>query len=142
MPSKSKLTVCLDANVIISAIAFGGIPLELLEQLYDRNFYHVTGPNILTEVHRNLITKLDQPEEKVDLFLHRITEVSTVYVPSGRLRTIAHQADNLVLELAIIGNCDVLVTGDKKHLLPLNPFHGITIEPPSHFLKRLSSSRS
>ena len=38
-----------------------------------------------------------------------------------------------------MGKCDVLVTGDKKHLLPLNPFQGIIIESPSHFLKRLDS---
>jgi uncharacterized protein len=49
-----------------------------------------------------------------------------------------HAPDNVVLEAALIGKCAVLVTGDKEHLLPLNPFQGLAIEPPSVFLKRLA----
>ncbi len=54
MPNKDLPIVCLDANVIISAFAFGGIPSNLIDYLYDRDFSHVTGPNILQEVRRYL----------------------------------------------------------------------------------------
>jgi len=52
---------------------------------------------------------------------------------------IKHAADSLVLEVAIMGGADVLVTGDKKDLLPLKVFQGIVIEPPSYFLVRLDT---
>ncbi|HJT25687.1 MAG TPA: hypothetical protein VJ873_14015, partial [bacterium] len=60
MPSKPVLTACLDANVIISGVAYGGIPLEILLRLYNSEFFHVTGPNILEEVRRVLVRKIGQ----------------------------------------------------------------------------------
>lgn len=132
-------TVCIDANIYISGIAFGGKPLKILELALNREFHLVTGPNILQEVRRNLLGKLDLKPQRVDQFLSDISDVASVFVPQGEVQYIEHKADNLVLELALIGGCDVLVTGDKKHLLPLGSFRGIQIEPPSKFLDRLKS---
>jgi putative PIN family toxin of toxin-antitoxin system len=131
------ITACLDANVYISGIAFGGKPLKILELALNREFHLVTGPNILQEVRRNLLGKLGLQSKRVDQFLIDISEVSSSFVPSGEIEYIEHKADNLVLELALVGGCDILVTGDKKHLLPLGSFRGIQIEPPSKFLERL-----
>lgn len=140
MPSKhSSLIVCLDANVIISAAAFGGIPGEILRRLFAEDFLHVTAPNIIEEVRRNLTHKLKMSPFLADVFLREVIENSSYLNPAGNLKAISHQADSKVLEVAIMGKCDVLVTGDKKHLLPLNPFQGIVIESPSNFLKRLDS---
>jgi predicted nucleic acid-binding protein len=44
----------------------------------------------------------------------------------------------MVLECALAGEADYLVTGDKKHLLPLRQFRGIRIISPAEFLKRLA----
>ena len=134
-----KLTVCLDANVYISGIAFGGKPLKILQRALDREFHLVTGPNILEEVERNLLTKLGLKRSRIEQFLVDIANVSSVFVPSGDVIYIKHAKDNLVLELAIVGVCDILVTGDKKHLLPLGNFRGVIIESPSAFLSRLES---
>lgn len=129
----------MDANVIISAVAFGGIPGEILRRLFAENFLHVTGPNIIEETHRNLTVKLKMNELLVNVFLKEIIGYSSYLNPTGKLKAIPHQADSKVLEVAIMGKCDVLVTGDKKHLLPLRSFQSITIESPSHFLKRLNT---
>jgi putative PIN family toxin of toxin-antitoxin system len=129
----------LDANVLISAAAFGGIPGEILRRFFAGNFLHVTAPNIMEEVRRNLTFKLKMSEFLVDVFLREVIENSSYLNPAGNLKTISHLADSKVLEAAIMGKCDVLVTGDKKHLLPLNTFQGVIIESPSRFLKRLDS---
>jgi putative PIN family toxin of toxin-antitoxin system len=141
LPNKDRLIVCLDANVIISAFSFGGIPSNLIDHLYDRDFFHVTGPNILQEVRRNLVVKMNEDEETADRFLTRLERISTLIVPGGKLKAGPYEADNKVLEVALIGECDVLVTGDKKHLLPLNPFQGVIIESPANFLKRLKTPK-
>lgn len=133
------LTVCIDANIYISGIAFGGKPLKIIELALDRKFYVVTSSFILTEVKRNLIKKLEFNESEVDQLLNGIIEVSTIYEPTGAIQYIEHKQDNLVLETALLGNADILVTGDKKDLLPLKIFHGIIIEPPSAFIARLES---
>lgn len=133
------LTVCIDANIYISGIAFGGKPLKIIELALDRKFYVVTSSSILTEVKRNLIKKLDFTEAEVDRLLNEIIQVATIYEPTGQIQYIQHVQDNLVLETALLGNADILVTGDKKDLLPLKIFHGIIIEPPSAFIARLES---
>lgn len=139
MPSRKQiLTVCLDANVVISAMAFHGTPLEVLNRVLDGECLHVTSHGILQEVRRNLVGKLEQDEQIVDEFLGLLSQISSVYSPSGHMKATNYAPDNLVLELAVMAGCDVLVTGDKKHLLPLNPFRGVIIEPPAQFLKRLN----
>jgi putative PIN family toxin of toxin-antitoxin system len=136
----NKLVVCIDANVYISGIAFNGKPLKVIEHALNRDFILITGPNILDEVKRNLLGKLGLKKNRVDTFIDDILEISTVYVPSGKIQPIHHKQDNLVLEVALMGGCDVLITGDKKHLLPLSNFQGIAIEPPSRFLARLNKN--
>ena len=83
--------------------------------------------------------KLGLKKDRVDLVLHDMLEVSSVFIPAGNLHVVESAGDNLVLELAEAGGCDILVTGDHKHLLPLSSFNNIIIEPPSKFLLRLDS---
>ncbi len=136
-----QLSACVDANVYISAIAFGGKPLKVIERALSREFLLISGANILHEVRRNLLGKLDLEKARVDRFLDDISAVSSVFVPGGMIHATANEGDNLVLEVALMGGADVLVTGDKKHLLPLGNFQGIVIEPPSAFLARLDAAR-
>jgi uncharacterized protein len=134
---RQQLGACLDSNVFISGIGFQGIPLRLIERALRREFHLITSVIILEEVRRNLVGKLNVAPSKVDPLLEAILSVSSAFVPSGKYRYIEYEADNLVLEVALMGGADVLVTGDKRHLLPLNPFMGMSIESPSKFLFRL-----
>lgn len=138
--SISSLAVCIDANVLISALAFGGKPQLIVDRLLVGDFISITGENILAEVRRNTIHKLKLPPTQVDAFLDDIRDTSSVYVPTGLVSYIEHVQDNLVLEVAFMGSVDILVTGDVKHLLPLSPFRGLVIEPPSAFLTRFGSA--
>jgi putative PIN family toxin of toxin-antitoxin system len=47
--------------------------------------------------------------------------------------------DNIFLSLALDGRADYIVSGDKKHLLPLHPFEGIPILSPAGFLAAMSA---
>jgi putative PIN family toxin of toxin-antitoxin system len=122
---------------MVSALAFGGPPERVIDRLLAADFAHVTGENILAEVRRNAVHKLRLAAGRVDAVLADIRTVSSIYVPMGQTTYIKHAKDNLVLEVALAGSSTVLVTGDRKHLLPLSPFRGLVIEPPSVFLQRL-----
>lgn len=133
----NMLKVCIDANVYISAIAFGGKSNKVIELALDKKFDLITSSAILNEVMRNLVKKLEFSEAEVQEFLDELVQISSMYEPSGKIQLIPHPKDTLVLETAILGNANVLVTGDKKDLLPLKLFNGIIIEPPAAFLLRL-----
>ncbi len=47
-------------------------------------------------------------------------------------------ADNMLLECAVSGNAEWIVSGDKD-LLMLHPFHGVKIVSPADLLKHLSA---
>lgn len=131
------LSACIDANVYISALAFGGKPAKVIQLALLRQYHLVTSMHILNEVRRNLTTKLEFTDAEVTEMFRDIISVADIYKPTGLISYIPHKQDNLVLETAILGNVDVLVTGDKKDLLPLQKFNNIIIEPPSAFLARL-----
>ncbi len=44
------------------------------------------------------------------------------------------ESDNRVLEVAVAGEADVIVTGDRRHLLALGSYVGIPILTPTDFL--------
>ena len=133
------LIVCIDANVYTSAFAFGGKPQQIVKLALEQKFHLVTSDAILNEVKHNLTTKLSATSHNVDDFLNALTNITSVYKPTGTLTLINHTTDNLVLETALLGNANILVTGDKKDLLPLKMIHNMIIEPPSAFLDHLKN---
>lgn len=112
----------------------------MIERALRREFHLITSMAILEEVRRNLVRKLEISPAQVDPLLEDILAVSSAFVPTGRIKYIEYDPDNLILETALMGGADVLVTGDRRHLLPLHPFMGLAIEPPSKFLARLDSN--
>jgi predicted nucleic acid-binding protein len=45
----------------------------------------------------------------------------------------------MVLECALAAEADYIVSGDKKHLLALQQFQGISIVSPADFLRRIKA---
>lgn len=134
------LRVCLDANVYISGLGFGGKPGRIVSMALSRSFFLITSAAIINESKRNLVLKLKMQEQDAERVLNQILAVADMYEPTGHVMYIPHAKDTLVLETALLGSCDVLVTGDKKDLLPLKKFQGISIETPSVFLERFPVS--
>jgi predicted nucleic acid-binding protein len=48
--------------------------------------------------------------------------------------------DDKILECAAIGNATHIVSGDKRHLLPLGQFQGISIVNPADFIRLNATS--
>ncbi len=129
------IKVCIDSNVWLSGINFGGIPGEIVQLGLKKKFQIVISDFILKEIDRNLTHKFDISKRKKMRLLYRIAQISDVYEPRGSVTIIPNRhPDNLVLETAWIGRAKYLVTGDKEHLLPLKTFRNIKIIEPSNFL--------
>ncbi|MDD2776157.1 MAG: putative toxin-antitoxin system toxin component, PIN family [Gallionella sp.] len=48
--------------------------------------------------------------------------------------------DNKFLEVALASGASILVSGDKKHLLSMNPYHGVQIITAAAFLAESATS--
>ena len=44
--------------------------------------------------------------------------------------------DDMIIECALVGNATHIITGDRRHLLPLESYEGILIVKPTDFLAK------
>ncbi len=77
-------------------------------------------PSMLDELHRILTTKFEFNPKFAGKIRFRIAQVADLYNPTSSIRVIpGKHFDNFVLETAVLGKAKYLVTGDRKHLLPI-----------------------
>ena len=126
----------IDANVWISAFLLPtSVPGEVVNLVRINRVQSLLSNALIDQVHRSLL-KLGYSEEDAALARAEIRELSEIVEPAIRLAVItAKESDNRVLECAVEGRADVIVTGDRKHLLPLGSHDGIPIVAPADFLQ-------
>ncbi len=133
------LDVVADSNVFISALVYGGKPLQLLELGLEQEIHVITSPAILEETLGVLQTKFGySPEQLLEARARMENACYGVFTPGVKLEVVKDDPDdNKILELAAqIG--DVIVTGDR-HLLKLGDFRGVKIQRPAEFLDEFQS---
>lgn len=132
------MIVC-DTNVLISALLFpGGTPDRVFQRILAGRLQHATSPDILTELAGVLERKFFHLADEVPAVVQLVRDASQMVYPALRLQVIRDDpTDNRVLECALAAQAQFLVTGDRKHLLPLKTYEGIQIVSPREFLALL-----
>ena len=135
------MRVVVDTNVFLSALLRGRSTRPLLSAVIAHRFRLFTSDTLVDE----LADVISRPEwlrllDASDCreLLAIIRESATFVTPTQHVTVCRDPEDNAVLECALAGRADYLVTGDRD-LLALNPFHGIRILRPADFLRLLSS---
>ena|SRR5580700_7655912 len=130
-----KLRVVVDSNVYVSAIVFGGAPKSLLALAELRRFEICISAAIRQEVERTLKEKFGWPREHVDLACSPLWAIAHDVKAQPFLVVTDDPDDNRILECAVAGKAQVIVTGDDDWLR-LKNFQGIEILKPRAFLNR------
>ncbi|MXY35304.1 MAG: putative toxin-antitoxin system toxin component, PIN family [Dehalococcoidia bacterium] len=132
------MRVVLDTNVIISALNFPGNERLVLDLARRNRFDLFLSPFILGEVSGVLTRKFGWDGERVTQALSMLRATANVIEPQQGLAVVeGDHADNRILECALAASADYLVTGDRRHLLPLGEHRGTTIVNAPQFLTRL-----
>ena len=119
--------VILDTNVLISAFFWNGNERQVLLKCKMNIFKSILSFEILEETKRVLRKKFDLPQEKIDEFIRDVLLFSEIVVIKGDIDVIKEDpSDNIILETAIRGYADLIITGDN-HLLKIKAYKGITI---------------
>lgn len=134
------MRVLLDTNVLLSAILFGGVPRRSLGAVIDGRFRLVTSRHLLDEFEELLerrfgFTRAAAVETRSELEVLAET-VEPVDVP----KVCRDPDDDHVLAAAMVGEAEVIVTGDRD-LLVLEWYNKIEILTPSMFAPRLGEER-
>ena len=127
--------VTLDSNVYISALNFGGKPLQVLELARAGQVENAISNAIITETSRILYTKLYWEPADITDAVDQVLDWSK-YVHADYTLDVVPQDpdDNRVIECALKAGSDTIVTGDTD-LLILGSVRGIKIVNPSDFLE-------
>lgn len=134
--TESKLKVVIDTNVFISAFVFGGKPLEIIKLLLKDKIELYISPFIINELIRILREKFDWEEDEINKILEILKLKAIEIYPKIKVSLIKEKKDdNYILECALEGRVDYIISGDKKHILPLKEFKGIKIVSVNEFLE-------
>jgi putative PIN family toxin of toxin-antitoxin system len=129
------MRVVADTNVLVSAFLFGGLPRIFLDLSLGGTFSLITSGALLDELDEKLRGKLVVPETKAQTFLSQLKTNARVVHPSLVLNAVPDDPDdNRVLECAVAGEAEFIVSGDK-HLLRLGSHAGIRIVTVRQFLQ-------
>ena len=121
----------LDTNVLVSAvISESGPPGLLLDEVRCGRCTLITSTAQLRELQdvlgRGRLRSRILPGEAEDL-IRNLRSVAEVVTDLPDVGDSPDDADNLILAAAIAGRADVIVSGDKKHMLSLEDVEGIPI---------------
>ncbi len=127
--------VVFDTNILFSSIGWRGNPYRCIELARTGIVTGITCREILDELIDKLESKLSLTS---DVALDAVTDLLSFLKPvpiNGTLKVIsADPDDDKVLECATVATASHIITGDRRHLIPLGNFQGIQIVTASEFL--------
>lgn len=128
--------VVLDSNILISAYVFGGKPESILQLIITEQVQGVTSQVLISEFLDVLRKKFGVSRSDILELQNELEDAFEIVYPQETLHAVKDLADNRVLEAAVEGGCDSIITGDRE-LLKLASFKRIKIVTSDQFLKEI-----
>ena len=126
----------LDSNIYISAFNFGVIPYRILEKAIEVYFQVYISEEIITEVLAVSAKKFKYSDKRLKQLNLILRDLSVIVQPKKTVTLIRDfPVDNRILECAVEAKAEYLITGDKKHILPLGKIYSTKIISPEEFLR-------
>lgn len=125
--------VVIDTNVWLSALYFSGNPAKVVHLAEEKKIVSLTSEFILDELKEKMVIDFHTPTFAAYATISYIQSISEAVPTKGIDFGLRDEDDNLVLETAISGRCQFLITGDKD-LLSLKEYNGIKVVTPTQFL--------
>ena len=134
------MKIVLDTNVWLSGIFWQGNPYQIIKSAEKGPFTVILSKPILQEIAKVLNREakfqkfLSEKTLELEQLLKKIIEMSEIVDVKTTLNVISEDPeDNKVLEAAVDGDADYIVSGDR-HLLQIKKFGKTKILSPREFL--------
>ena len=128
------MKVVFDTNILVSALVFpGGRGEAALTRILNEQDELLLSKPILDELLGVLARKFSRDGEELARIAVFLSDLATTLQPRQTLRVMKDDPDNRILECAVAGRADCIVTGDRV-LLELREFHGVRVVSLSDYL--------
>ncbi len=120
------MRVVFDVNIFISAFVFPGSQAEkAIRKIIERDTLLISKA-IINEVLLVLSHKFSRDPEELSRVAVHLAELGEMVRPAKKVSVLRDEADNRIIECALGGMADVIVTGDKG-MLTLKEYRETTI---------------
>jgi len=121
------MRVVFDTNIFISALVIpGSLAEKAILKIIEGDDILVICKDIINEVLSVLSSKFSRDKEALSHVAVMLSELGELVKPTKKISIFKDDPDNRIVECAIHGHADVLVTGDKE-MLRLGDYKGIKI---------------
>lgn len=123
-----------DSNIFISALAIpGGQAERAIDLVIDARVALCISKALIHEVLGVLAKKFSKDPEELARTAVFLADLADLVAPRRKLKVLDDEPDNRILECAVTGRADVIVTGDRA-MLSLQKYRGIRIISLRQFL--------
>jgi putative PIN family toxin of toxin-antitoxin system len=132
------LKAVFDTNIFVSALAIpGGQAERAIDLVIDARVHLCISKEIIHEVLGVLAQKFSKGPEELSRTAVFLSELAQLTVPRKKLAILDDEPDNRILECAVTGQAQVIVTGDRA-MLNLKKHQEIRILSLRQFLDETS----
>jgi uncharacterized protein len=144
--AQAPVRIVLDTNVVLSALLWRGKPYQLLDAIRQHASMQLYSSTVLIEELADVLTRpaatrrLALIDKMVNDVLADYLEVIELVEPNAVPRVVPNDPDDdHVLACALAAQANLIVTGVRKHLLPLGSYEGIDIVDTVEALRLIGS---
>jgi putative PIN family toxin of toxin-antitoxin system len=138
--------IVLDTNVVLSSLLWRGTPHHLLAAIAQRSGIQLYSSTALLEELADVLTR-PSATKRLALIDRSAREVLADYVeaidlvePASVPRVVVGDVDDdQVIAAAVAARADLIVSGDRKHLLPLGSHQSIDIVDAAEAVRRIAA---
>ena len=111
------MRVVFDTNIFVSAFIIpGSLAEKAVLKIIEGKDILLLSKEILDELLSTLSTKFSRDKEEISRVAVILSEMVEWVRPKLRRGTLKDEPDNRILECAVFGKADIIVTGDKEML--------------------------
>jgi putative PIN family toxin of toxin-antitoxin system len=143
--STQPLRLVLDTNVVVAGLLWNGPPRRLLEAAIAGEVELFSSAVLLDELAHTLgyakfAGRLEVFGTSIAALVAQYTALVSLVAPVSVPRIVANDADDdHVIAAAVAARAELIVTGDRKHLLPIGSHQGIAIVTAREVANRLDA---
>lgn len=138
------MRVVLDTNVLVSGTFWRGDSEKIIDKIENKEIELILSKDLIDEYEEvinreEIMNKIQNKDLILNESVQKIINDSIIVEPKQKFSIVEDIDDNKIIECAVEGNADYIVSQDN-HLLKLKEFKDIKIVTPEDFLGVLKES--